>query len=157
MRHPGFHLRSLGGLQSRVNAAIIAIAGSTTSSPTSQSEGPMADNTAIRSFHFEAPQADLTDLRARVKATKWPDREQVNDPSQGVQLATMQKLSDYWLNQHDWRRCEAKINAVPNFVTEISGLDFHFIHVRFKHENALPMIISQSHPARRSRKHTHSR
>jgi pimeloyl-ACP methyl ester carboxylesterase len=106
----------------------------------------MADNTAIRPFHFEAPQADLTDLRARVKATKWPDREQVGDPSQGVQLATMQKLSDYWLNQHDWRKCEAKINAVPNFVTEISGLDFHFIHVRSKHENALPMIVTHGWP-----------
>jgi pimeloyl-ACP methyl ester carboxylesterase len=106
----------------------------------------MADHTAIRPFHFEVPQADLADLRARIKATKWPDREQVSDPSQGVQLATMQKLSDYWLNHHDWRKCEAKINAVPNFLTEIDGLDIHFIHVRSKHENALPMIVTHGWP-----------
>jgi len=106
----------------------------------------MADNTAIRPFHFEAPGADLADLRARIKATKWPDREQVNDPSQGVQLATMQKLSDYWLKHHDWRKCEAKINAVPNFLTEIDGLDIHFIHVRSKQENALPMIVTHGWP-----------
>lgn len=106
----------------------------------------MADNTAIRPFHFEARQADLTDLRARVKATRWPDREQVSDPSQGVQLATMQKLSEYWLDQHDWRKCEAKISAVPNFLTEIAGLDIHFIHVRSKHDNALPMIVTHGWP-----------
>jgi pimeloyl-ACP methyl ester carboxylesterase len=106
----------------------------------------MADKTTIRSFHFEASQGDLADLRQRIKATKWPDREQVSDPSQGVQLATMQKLADYWLNHHDWRRCEGKINAVPNFVTEINGLDFHFIHVRSKHEDALPMIITHGWP-----------
>jgi pimeloyl-ACP methyl ester carboxylesterase len=106
----------------------------------------MTTNTAIRPFHFEASQSDLEDLRHRIKATKWPDREQVSDPSQGVQLATMQKLADYWLNHHDWRRCEAKINAVPNFVTEINGLDFHFIHVRSKHEDALPMIVTHGWP-----------
>ena len=94
----------------------------------------MPDNTTIRPFHFEAPQTDLTDLRKRISATKWPEREQVTDASQGVQLATMQKLAQYWANEHDWRKCEAKINAVPNFITEINGLDFHFIHVRSKHE-----------------------
>ncbi len=82
----------------------------------------MADNTAIRPFHFEAPQADLLDLRNRIKATKWPEREQVTDASQGVQLATMQKLAQYWVNSYDWRKCEAKINAVPNFITEIDDL-----------------------------------
>jgi len=101
-----------------------------------------ADQTAIRPFHFEAPQADLADLRKRIKATKWPEREQVADATQGVQLATMQKLAQYWANEHDWRKCETKINAVPNFVTEIDGLDLHFIHVRSKHENALPMIVT---------------
>jgi len=106
----------------------------------------MAENTTIRRFHFEASNSDLADLRQRIKATKWPDREQVSDPSQGVQLATMQKLADYWLNHHDWRKCEAKISAVPNFVTEINGLDFHFIHVRSKHENALPMIVTHGWP-----------
>jgi hypothetical protein len=93
-------------------------------------EKAMADNAAIRPFHFEAPQADLTDLRKRISATKWPDREQVTDASQGVQLATMQKLAQYWASEHDWRKCEAKINAVPNFITEIDGLDIHFIRKR---------------------------
>ena len=106
----------------------------------------MADNTAIRPFLFEASQADLVDLRNRIKATKWPEREQVTDASQGVQLATMQKLAQYWVNSHDWRKCEAKINAVPNFITEIDGLDIHFIHVRSKHDNALPMIVTHGWP-----------
>src|SRR5271170_4046038 len=106
----------------------------------------MADNTAIRPFHFEAPQADLVDLRNRIKATKWPEREQVTEASQGVQLATMQKLAQYWADSHDWRKCEAKINAAPNFITEIDGLDIHFIHVRSKHDNALPMIVTHGWP-----------
>jgi pimeloyl-ACP methyl ester carboxylesterase len=111
-----------------------------------QKKGAMPDNTTIRPFHFEAPQADLADLRKRVSATKWPEREQVTDASQGVQLATMQKLAQYWANEHDWRKCEAKINAVPNFITEINGLDIHFIHVRSAHENALPMIVTHGWP-----------
>ena len=106
----------------------------------------MADNTAVRPFHFEAPQADLVDLRNRVKATKWPEREQVTDASQGVQLATMQKLAQYWVKSHDWRKVEARLNALPNFLTEIDGLDIHFIHVRSKHENALPMIVTHGWP-----------
>ena len=109
-------------------------------------EKAMADNTAIRPFHFEASQADLADLRRRVSATKWPEREQVSDATQGVQLATVQKLAQYWATQHDWRKCEAKINAVPNFITEINGLDIHFMHVRSKHENALPMIVTHGWP-----------
>ena len=106
----------------------------------------MADNTTIRPFHFEAPQADLIDLRNRVKATKWPERELVTDASQGVQLATMQKLAQYWVNSHDWRKCEANINAVPNFITEIDGLDIHFVHVRSMHDDALPMIVTHGWP-----------
>ena len=106
----------------------------------------MPDNTAIRRFHFETPQSELADLRQRIKATKWPDREQVSDPSQGVQLATMQKLAEYWLNHHDWRRCEGQLSAVPHFVTEINGLDFHFIHARSKHQNALPMVVTHGWP-----------
>ena len=102
--------------------------------------------TAIRPFHFEATQADLADLRKRILATKWPEREQVADATQGVQLGTMQKLAQYWAKEHDWRKCEAKINAVPNFITEIDGLDIHFIHVRSKHENALPMIVTHGWP-----------
>jgi pimeloyl-ACP methyl ester carboxylesterase len=118
----------------------------TQTSATQLSSEQAADNTAIRPFRFEAPQADLTDLRQRITATKWPEREQVSDATQGVQLATMQKLARYWANEHDWRKCEAKINAVPNFISEIDGLDIHFIHVRSKHENALPMIVTHGWP-----------
>jgi pimeloyl-ACP methyl ester carboxylesterase len=106
----------------------------------------MAEPTAIRPFHFEAAEADLNDLRNRVKATKWPEREQVADASQGVQLETMRKLAQYWADSHDWRKCEAKINALPNFITEIDGLDIHFIHVRSKHDNALPVIVTHGWP-----------
>ena len=135
------------GLMASLIPGAAALAGSRANEfSSSHSEGSMADNTAIRRFHFEASQSDLADLRQRIKATKWPDREQVRDPSQGVQLATMQRLAEYWLKEHDWRRCEAKISAVPNFVTEINGLDFHFIHVRSRHENALPMIITHGWP-----------
>ncbi len=106
----------------------------------------MADKNALRPFHFEASKDDLTDLRRRITTTKWPDPEQVADASQGVQLATMRKLAQHWATEHDWRRCEAKINALPNFLTEIDGLDIHFIHVRSKHDNALPMIVTHGWP-----------
>jgi pimeloyl-ACP methyl ester carboxylesterase len=85
-------------------------------------------------------------LRRRINATKWPDKEQVPDTSQGVQLATMQSLASYWGKEYDWRKCEAKLKAVPHFITEIDGLDIHFIHVRSKHENALPMIVTHGWP-----------
>ena len=88
----------------------------------------------------------LADLRRRINATKWPEREQVADASQGVQLATMQKLARYWATEHDWRKVEARLNALPQFITEIDGLDIHFIHVRSKHENALPMIVTHGWP-----------
>jgi pimeloyl-ACP methyl ester carboxylesterase len=104
------------------------------------------DPNAIRPFRFTASKEALDDLRRRVSATTWPEPEQVSDASQGVQLATMQKLAQYWATQHDWRKCEARINAVPNFITEIDGLDIHFIHVRSKHENALPMIVTHGWP-----------
>ena len=101
---------------------------------------------AIRPFTVNFPEADLADLRNRVKATRWPDRETVKDTSQGAQLATMQALARYWATEHDWRKIEAKLNALPQFVTEIDGLDIHFIHVRSKHENALPMIVTHGWP-----------
>lgn len=104
------------------------------------------DKTAIRPFKVNIPQADLDDLKRRIKATRWPDRETVKDSTQGVQLGFMQKLADYWANEYDWRRCEARLNSYPNFLTEIDGLDIHFIHVRSKHENALPVIISHGWP-----------
>ena len=136
----------LGGHPLGIRDAWAALASSIVDSTTSRSEDPVADKTNIRPFQFEAARANLADLRARIKATRWPDREQVRDASQGVQLATMQKLADYWLNHHDWRACEAKINAVPNFITEIDGLDIHFIHVRSKHDGALPLIVTHGWP-----------
>jgi pimeloyl-ACP methyl ester carboxylesterase len=104
------------------------------------------DKTAIRPFQFNFSDAEVADLRRRVNATKWPDREQVPDASQGVQLATMQNLARYWGTDYDWRKGEAKLKAVPHFVTEIDGLDIHFIHVRSQHENALPMIVTHGWP-----------
>lgn len=106
----------------------------------------VADKTAIRPFQFSFPDAELTDLRRRINATKWPERELVSDASQGVQLATMQKLARYWGTDYDWRKGEAKLKALPHFMTEIDGLDIHFIHVRSKHENALPMIVTHGWP-----------
>ena len=106
----------------------------------------VAGKAAIRPFQFNFTDAELTDLRRRINATKWPDKEQVADASQGVQLVTMQKLARYWGTDYDWRKGEAKLKAVPHFTTEIDGLDIHFIHVRSKHENALPMIVTHGWP-----------
>jgi pimeloyl-ACP methyl ester carboxylesterase len=92
------------------------------------------------------PEAELTELRRRINATKWPERETVTDQSQGVQLATIRALADYWGTEYDWRKVEARLNALPNFITEIDGLDVHFIHVRSKHENALPLIVTHGWP-----------
>ena len=104
------------------------------------------DNPAVRPFSFHAPQEALLDLRRRINATKWPEREQVADASQGVQLDTVQKLARHWAREHDWRKTEARLNALPNFITEVDGLDIHFIHVRSQHENALPMIVTHGWP-----------
>jgi len=101
---------------------------------------------SIRPFRVSIPEAELADLRRRIKATRWPERETVNDATQGVQLATMEQLAKYWATDYDWRKCEEKLNAVPNFITEIDGLDIHFIHVRSKHENALPLIVTHGWP-----------
>jgi pimeloyl-ACP methyl ester carboxylesterase len=100
----------------------------------------------IRPFEFHASDEDLADLKRRILATRWPDRETVPDDTQGVQMATMEKLAAYWANDYDWRKCEARLNALPNFITEIDGLDIHFIHVRSKHKNALPVIITHGWP-----------
>ena len=105
-----------------------------------------ADKTAIRPFRVNVPEAELTDLRRRIVATRLPERETVTDFSQGVPLATVQKLARYWATEYDWRKVEARLNAVPNFITEIDGLDIHFIHVPSKHENALPVLISHGWP-----------
>ena len=105
-----------------------------------------ATKDTIRPFQVNVPEADLTELRKRIEATRWPDRETVGDQSQGVQLATMQKLARYWATEYDWRKVEARLKALPQFITEIDGLDIHFIHVRSKHENALPIIVSHGWP-----------
>jgi pimeloyl-ACP methyl ester carboxylesterase len=102
--------------------------------------------TAIRPFRYEAPQEALDDLRRRLAATRWPEKETVADASQGVQLATQQALVRYWQTDHDWRVCEARLNALPQFITEIDGLDIHFIHLRSQHEDALPLIVTHGWP-----------
>ena len=100
----------------------------------------------IHPFRVDVPQEALEDLRRRIAATNWPEKETVADQSQGVQLATIQKLARYWMTDYDWRICETKLNALPQFVTEIDGLDFHFIHVRSQHEDALPLIVNHGWP-----------
>jgi len=104
------------------------------------------DNDAIRPLRVHVPEAQLSDLRRRVRATRWPERETVSDDSQGVPLAMMQELARHWVTDYDWRKVEAKLNGYPNFVTEIDGLDIHFIHVRSKHENAMPLIVTHGWP-----------
>jgi pimeloyl-ACP methyl ester carboxylesterase len=104
------------------------------------------DGVAIRAFHVNFPESDLTELRRRINATRWPERETVTDDSQGVQIATIQALARYWGKDYDWRKVEARLNALPQFKTEIDGLDIHFIHVRSKHDNALPLIVTHGWP-----------
>src|SRR3954452_15275166 len=98
------------------------------------------DPTAIRPFRIDVPEEHLTDLRRRITATRWPSKELVDDRSQGVQSATLQALARYWAAEHDWRKTEAKLNALPQFTTEIDGVEIHFIHVKSEHANALPLI-----------------
>jgi pimeloyl-ACP methyl ester carboxylesterase len=119
----------------------------TQTSATQQATKTTSANTAIRPFQIPiASDAELTDLRNRINATRWPERETVTDATQGVQLATAQALAGYWASEYDWRKCEAKINALPNFITEIDGLDIHFIHVRSKEKKALPLIVTHGWP-----------
>jgi pimeloyl-ACP methyl ester carboxylesterase len=110
------------------------------------SSAATSDDKAIRPFHFTASKEALADMRKRIAATRWPDKETVNDATQGVQLATMQKLARYWATDYDWSKCEAKLKALPQFVTTIDGLDIHFIHVRSREKNALPIIITHGWP-----------
>jgi pimeloyl-ACP methyl ester carboxylesterase len=107
---------------------------------------PPAGDTSIRPFHFHASDKALADLHRRILATRWPSRELVDDATQGVQLATMQKLAHYWSTDYNWRKVEARLNALPQFVTNIDGVDIHFIHVRSKEKNALPIIITHGWP-----------
>jgi pimeloyl-ACP methyl ester carboxylesterase len=104
------------------------------------------ETSAVRPFRFDAPQSELDDLRRRIQATRWPERETVGDETQGVRLETMQALADYWATTHDWRRCEARLDALPQFLTEIDGLDIHLIHVQSRHEDALPLVVNHGWP-----------
>ena len=106
----------------------------------------MNADTAVRPFHADIAEGALADLRRRIATWRPPEREPVDDQSQGVQLATVQDLANYWATDYDWRRCETKLNALPQFITEIDGLDVHFIHVRSPHEDALPLIVTHGWP-----------
>jgi pimeloyl-ACP methyl ester carboxylesterase len=113
---------------------------------TDAAEQTGGDRTVLRPFRVNVSEAELTELRRRVSATRWPERETVGDDSQGVQLATIEKLVRYWATDYDWRKVEARLNALPQFITEIDGLDIHFIHVRSNHEDALPLIVTHGWP-----------
>jgi pimeloyl-ACP methyl ester carboxylesterase len=116
------------------------------STPAAAAAQAKSENGAIRAFDVDIPDEDLEDLRRRIAATRWPEQETVTDDSQGVPLATMQELARYWASDYDWRPCEEKLNSLPQFITEIDGLEIHFIHVRSEHENALPLIVTHGWP-----------
>ena len=118
----------------------------TTTTTGRKQEGKAVAKDAIRPFQVDVPESELAELRRRILATRYPERETVKDDTQGVQLATIQKLARYWATEYDWRKVEARLKALPHFITEIDGLDIHFIHVKSKHENALPMIINHGWP-----------
>jgi pimeloyl-ACP methyl ester carboxylesterase len=107
---------------------------------------PVGEEAAVRPFRIDVPEEDLLDLRRRIADTQWPEKETVADESQGVQLAMIQELARYWATDYDWRKCETKLKALPQFMTEIDGLDIHFIHVRSEHEDALPLIVNHGWP-----------
>jgi pimeloyl-ACP methyl ester carboxylesterase len=132
----------------RVGSAIAQSSQTKPKKPATTQPGAVqsTDPTAIRPFRINIPQEALVDLRQRIMATRWPEKETVADSSQGLQLATMQKLARYWATDYDWRKVEAKLKALPHFITEIDGLDIHFIHVRSQHENALPLIVTHGWP-----------
>src|SRR5262245_22461112 len=115
-------------------------------SASTDSTTAVVDGVEIRPFQIDVPQEKLDDLRARIAAVRWPTRELVADRSQGVQLATMQELARYWTTDYEWRKAEARLNALPQFTTEIDGVNIHFIHVRSQHENALPLIMTHGWP-----------
>ena len=117
-----------------------------TSSATAEKQAAPRGSTALRPFRVNVPESDLIEMRRRIDATRWPEKEPVADLSQGVPLATMQKLARYWTSEYDWRKVEAKLNSYPQFITEIDGLDIHFLHVRSKEKNALPVIITHGWP-----------
>src|ERR687897_3591999 len=107
---------------------------------------PVGEEAAVRPFHVDVPEEKLAELRRRIAATRWPSKELVEDRSQGVQLATLRELARYWETNYDWRKAEAELNALPQFKTEIDGVDIHFIHVRSQHEDAMPLIMTHGWP-----------
>ena len=126
--------------------ALAASAATAASSGVSRQARVETKSDAIREFHVNVPESELAELRSRINATRWPDRETVSDATQGVQLATTQALARYWATEYDWRKCEARLNALPQYITEIDDLDIHFIHVRSKHPNALPVVVTHGWP-----------
>jgi pimeloyl-ACP methyl ester carboxylesterase len=140
-------LKNIGGASASIKAAppVLNNTSNNTSNNTTNNVSNI-DSADIRPFNVNVPEEELTELRRRINATRWPERELVNDISQGVQLATMQKLARYWATDYDWRKVEAKLKALPQFITNIDGLNIHFIHVRSKHENALPLIVTHGWP-----------
>jgi pimeloyl-ACP methyl ester carboxylesterase len=145
---------SMLGLAVAFSPATIGEESADSKSETTQGENVMAQTSAtqqhgedaVRPFHVNFPETELIDLRRRINATRWPDKETVTDTSQGVQFAATRALARYWGTDYDWRKCEARLKALPQFITEIDGLDIHFIHVRSKHPNALPLIITHGWP-----------
>jgi pimeloyl-ACP methyl ester carboxylesterase len=148
---PGLNRRRTLGVTAAAVAASLLSLTAYSASPRSTEMNAVpklagSDDTAIRPFHVNFPDSALVELRRRVNATVWPDKETVADEAEGVQLATMQNLARYWATEYDWRKIEAKINAVPNYTTEIDGLKIHFIHVKSKHKNAMPIVITHGWP-----------
>ncbi len=140
-------LRTLAALAAGTMLSTSAFAESQPSHPASAMvAAPPAEDTAIRPFHVHVPQKDIDELKRRIRKTRWPDRETVDDQSQGIKLARLKPLVDYWGAHYDWRKAEAKLNAYPQFVTKIDGVDIHFIHVRSKNPHALPVIITHGWP-----------
>jgi len=134
-------------LQCFAGAQAVAVTESSARSASSSAKKDAgAQANLIRPFHVNVSEDALVDMRRRIAATRWPEKETVTDATQGVQLATMRKLAQYWATDYDWRKCEAQLNALPQFITEIDGLDIHFIHVRSKHPNALPVIVTHGWP-----------
>jgi pimeloyl-ACP methyl ester carboxylesterase len=142
---PGVQKRKLGARSVAASLAFasVAIPGSLRAGTAADSKG---ESHAVRPFHISVPKEELSDLRRRIKATRWPTRELVSDAAQGVQLATMQKLAKYWASEYDWRKIEAKLNALPQFATTIDGVEIHFIHVRSTNPKALPLILTHGWP-----------
>src|SRR3984893_17746382 len=140
------HLSSSPDRRQLLSRAAIGLAALSTAGLFPAVAAETAGSEAIRPFRIDIPEEDLADLKRDLPATRWPEKETVADDSQGVPLAMLQDLVRYWATGYDWRKVEARLNALPQFITEIDGLDIHFIHVRSKHDNALPLIVTHGWP-----------